>query len=112
MVVTREDERALIGALEQAFDYRGDVTILTTDGRAVTGYLFDRRRGDTLDMSSVRVMLEGEELPEVVLFSEIEKVEFTGRDLAHGKSFDTWVKKYIEKRRAGESAGIDSEPLD
>ncbi len=112
MVVTREDESALIGALEKAFDYRGDVTVYKTDGGAITGYIFDRRRGDTLAMSSVRLMIENEEIPEVVLFSEIERLGFTGRDLAHGKSFDTWVKKYTEKKLAGESASIESESLE
>ena len=35
-------------ALEEAFDYRGDVTITRKDGTRVEGYIFDRRKGSTL----------------------------------------------------------------
>ena len=35
-------------ALEKAFDYRGDVTIVRKDGSKIEGYLFDRRSGKTL----------------------------------------------------------------
>jgi hypothetical protein len=45
------DVRAVI---EKAFDYRGDVTITRKDGSAITGYLFDRRVGATLNSSVVR----------------------------------------------------------
>src|ERR1017187_9120714 len=38
-------EAELRGALEKAFDYRGDVTITRKDGSRVEGYLFDRRSG-------------------------------------------------------------------
>ena len=44
------------GALEKAFDYRGDITITRKDGSQVQGYLFDRRTGKTLADSMVRVM--------------------------------------------------------
>ena len=35
-------------------------------------------------------------------YSEIARLEFTGRDTAAGKSFETWVKKYQQKKAAGE----------
>ncbi len=41
-------EADLREALEQAFDYRGDVTITRKDGSRVEGYIFDRRNGATL----------------------------------------------------------------
>ena len=112
MVASREDEIGLIGALERAFDYRGDVTIHRTDGSSVEGYIFDRRKGETLAASSVRIMLAdgGEKVR--IGFDEIDRLEFSGRDMAHGKSFEGWVKRYIEKKRAGETASIESETLD
>ena len=104
MVATREDERALAEALERAFDYRGDVTIETVGGETIEGYLFDRRRGEGLDDSLVRVMpvAPPEESPQKreIRFSEIAAVRFTGRDMAHGKSFETWVKKFTERKLA------------
>ena len=112
LVASRDDERALLEALERAFDYRGDCTILRTDGSRITGYIFDRRRGDSLGASCVRLLTAGSDEPVVVPYSDIDRLEFTGKDTAHGKSFETWVTRYIEKKLAGESASIESEPLD
>lgn len=48
-----------------------------------------------------------------IAYSEIAGLAFTGRDTAAGKSFAAWVKKYNEKKAAGEkNIGIDAEPLD
>ena len=45
--------------------------------------------------------------------SEIAGLAFSGRDTAAGKSFDAWVKKYWEKKAAGEKGiGIEAEKLD
>lgn len=111
LVATRDDEAALLKALEDAFDYRGDVTI-ATGGDEISGYIFDRRIGDTLEASSVRLMTAKDDTPRVVRFNEIESLTFSGKDAAHGRSFDTWVKKYVEKKLAGEDASIYSEKLD
>src|SRR6266849_10576909 len=48
-------EEELCGALEKAFDYRGDVTITRKDGSKVEGYLFDRRTAPNLADSVVRL---------------------------------------------------------
>lgn len=112
LVASREDERALLDALEKAFDYRGDVTLTLTDGSAVEGYIFDRRRGASLAASSVRIMRADSGEKVAVPFDRIGRVEFTGRDAAHGKSFEGWVKRYVQKKLAGESASIESESLD
>ena len=74
-------------ALEKAFDYRGDVTITRKDGSQVVGYLFDRRSGSSLAL--------------------------TGRDTEACKTFEAWVKKYWEKKAAGEkNIEIEPEKLD
>jgi hypothetical protein len=112
LIATREDERALYDALEEAFDYRGDVTIDLTDGSCVRGYVFDRRSTGTLEGSSLRIMREDSDEKITVPYDRIARLEFTGRDTAAGKSFETWLKKYIEKKLAGEKASIESEPLD
>lgn len=112
LVATRDDERALLAALEQAFDYRGDVTLTLTDGTSVFGYVFDRRRGVGLSASSVRLLTPESNERVVVPFDRIARVEFTGRDTAAGKSFATWIKRYVEKKLAGQKASIESEPLD
>lgn len=112
LVATREDETALVAALEQAFDYRGDVSLDLTGGERITGYIFDRRAGRSLAESRVRLMRDGSDERVEIAFDRIARVEFTGRDTAAGKSFETWLKKYVEKKLAGERASIESESLE
>jgi len=101
-------------ALEKAFDYRGDITITLKDGRAIEGYVFDRKsNGPSLADCSIRMMPKNEPGKVSIAYSEIAALAFTGRDTAAGKSFAAWVKKYNEKKAAGEkNIGIPSESLD
>jgi hypothetical protein len=100
-------------ALEKAFDYRGDITVTRKDGSQVQGYLFDRRTGATLADSFVRIIPTNEKTRLNIAYSEIAALAFTGRDNAAGKSFDAWVKKYWEKKAAGEkNIQIEPEKLD
>lgn len=89
-------------ALEKAFDYRGDVAITRTDGNKVEGYIFDRRTGSTLSDSFVRMIPAGKREKVSIPYSEIAALKFSDRDPAAGKSFEAWVRKYWEKRVAGE----------
>ena len=100
-------------ALEKAFDYRGDVTITRKDGSTVEGYIFDRRSGTSLETSAVRIIPSKERTKLSVPYIDIAALAFTGRDTAAGKSFEAWIKKYWEKKAAGETnIGIESEALD
>jgi hypothetical protein len=100
-------------ALEKAFDYRGDVTLTLKDGRQVSGYIFDRRTGSSLQDSAVRVIPSTERTKLTIPYSDIAALAFTGRDTAAGKSFEAWVKKYWEKKAAGETGiAIEPESLD
>ena len=101
-------------ALEKAFDYRGDITITRKDGSQITGYLFDRRSGASLADSFVRIIPPSDARAKVnIAYAEIAALAFTGRDTAAGKSFDAWVKKYWEKKAAGEkNIQIEPEKLD
>jgi hypothetical protein len=105
-------EEELREALEKAFDYRGDVTITRKDGIRIEGYVYDRRQGTTLAASLVRI-LPADGSPRLsVLFSDIASLNFSGRDTAAGKSWEAWVRKYWEKKSAGEEAAIQPELLD
>lgn len=108
LVADAQDEQALLEALEKAFDYRGDVTLTLESGETVTGYVFDRRRGPTLRDSRVRLLVAGKDDPVVVAMDRIARVAFTGRDAAHGKSFETWLRKFVEKKLGGCDAGSAS----
>jgi len=102
-------EAAIRAVIEKAVDYRGDVTITRKDGSQITGYLFDRRVGKTLDDSIVRLMLPASNQRPAIPYSDITGLAFTGRDTAAGKSYEAWVKKYWEKREKGEK-NISIEP--
>jgi hypothetical protein len=101
-------------ALEKAFDYRGDVTITLRDGSRIEGYIFDRRSsGETLADRSVRLMPKDGDEKIAIRYSDIQRLEFTGRDTAAGKSWETWVRKYQEKKAAGEkNIRLEPEKLD
>jgi hypothetical protein len=103
------NEKDLRAALEEAFDYRGDVTITLKGGRRVEGYVFDRRSGRTLTESVVRLIPQSSSEKLTIRYSEIAALAFTGRDTAAGKSWEAWVRKYWEKKAAGEK-GIALEP--
>src|SRR5215471_7049011 len=90
-------------ALEKAFDYRGDLTITLKSGEKIEGYVFDRRsNGATLADCYARVMPKNRGEKRKIAYSEIAALAFTGKDTAAGKSFEAWVKKYKEKKAAGE----------
>jgi hypothetical protein len=93
----------LLAALEHAFDYRGDVLITRKDGRKVEGYVFDRRTGKTLADSIVRLLPKDGSPKTSICYAEIAALAFVGRDMAAGKSWETWVRQYWEKKAAGES---------
>jgi hypothetical protein len=94
-------------ALEKAFDYRGDITVTRKDGTTVEGYLYDRRNELTLEASLIRIIPTPKPgVPverQIISYADIAAVNFSGRDTAAGKTFDAWIKKYWEKKAAGET---------
>jgi len=95
-------EQELRGALEKAFDYRGDVTVTRKDGSKVEGYIFDRVMGNTLAGSFVRLLPKDTSQRVKIAYSEIAALAFSGRDTAAGKSWEAWVSKYWENKEKGE----------
>ena len=100
-------------ALEKAFDYRGDITITLKNGETIEGYLYDRSSGPLLINSFVRIMKTVGNSKVNVAYGDVAALAFTGRDTAAGKTFEAWVKKYWEKKAAGEkNIQIEPERLD
>lgn len=100
-------------ALEAAFDYRGDVTVTLKDGTKIDGYIFDRRSADTLDQSVIRLMPRNGGGKLTVSYAQIAALAFSGRDTAAGKSWEAWLRKYWEKKAAGEkNIALTPEKLD
>ena len=100
-------------ALEKAFDYRGDVTITLKSGEKIEGYVYDRKTATSLAQSLIRLLPKDKPGRMNISYADIAALAFTGKDPAAGKSFEAWVKKYNEKKAAGETnIGIEAEPLD
>ena len=89
-------------SLEKAFDYRGDVTITLKSGEKIEAYIFNRRTGASLADSWVQYFVPNAPEKRKVSYSEIARLEFTGKDRAAGKHWEDWVKAYNEKKAAGE----------
>jgi len=89
-------------ALEKAFDYRGDVTLTLKSGERIEAYIFNRQTGATLGESFVQYFTPGANDKRKASYAEIARLEFTGKDRAAGKHWEDWVKKYNEKKAAGE----------
>src|SRR5262249_14571255 len=100
-------------ALEKAFDYRGDITITVKNGDKVEGYIFDRRTGKSLADSLVRLFPKSGNQKVSISYADIAALAFTGKDTAAGKSWEAWMKKYQEKKAAGEkNIGLHPEALE
>jgi hypothetical protein len=91
-------EQELSEAIEEAFDYRGDVTLELNDGTTLEGYVFNR------DVTAVPPGLElfpkGEGGIRTVRYGDIAAIGFTGTDTASGRSWEAWVTKKDSQRRA------------
>jgi hopanoid biosynthesis associated radical SAM protein HpnH len=87
----------LADGIEQAFDYRGDVTVTLRTGERLEGYIFDRDRA----ASRMRILNKtGQRV--TVTYADVAQLSFTGRDMADGRSWEAWIKKYAERKAAGE----------
>jgi hypothetical protein len=107
-------EEEIKTALEKAFDYRGDITLTLKGGDRVEGYIFDRRcDGPALDLCFVRLLPKSGTEKVIVRYSDIARLEFSGRDMAEGRTFQIWIQKYRERKARGEkNISLEPEALD
>ena len=92
---------ALDKAVERAFDYRGDVTVVTHDGTELIGYLFNRNADAAVPFVQLLERAGGD--PVTVPYADIRAVAFTGKDTAAGNSYAAWL-------RAREAARVTAKP--
>jgi hypothetical protein len=98
-LATEEDLRR---ALDQALDYRGDVTLTLKNGDRIEAFIFNCQSGPTLAESFLQYFTPTSPEKRKVAYADIARVEFTGKDRAAGKHWEDWVKAYNEKKAAGE----------
>jgi len=102
----------LRGALEKAFDFRGDVTLTLKSGEKIEAYIFNRHTGATLAESWVQYFAPNAPDKRKVAYDQIARLEF-GKDRAAGKHWEDWVKSWNEKKAAGEkNIALHPEKLD
>jgi len=106
------DYMSLQEVVEFAFDYRGNTTVVKTDGSEVVGYIFNRNA----DVPEAFIQLFDEQGngPFTIPYRDIATIKFTGKDTAAGNSWKAWVeRKEKEKalRVAAAGAGqLESDP--
>jgi len=100
-------------ALEQAFDYRGDVTLTLKNEEQIEAYIFNRKTGDSLADSYLEYFTASAPEKRRLSYAEIARLEFTGKDRAAGKQWEDWIRKYNERKAAGEKGiALNPEALD
>jgi hypothetical protein len=104
----------LAEVVEQAFDYRGNTTIVKRDGSEVVGYIFNRNAA--VPEPFLQYFDEAGEGPFTLRYAEVATIRFTGRDTAAGNSWKAWVERRERARaegtgnRGSESSGRDPDP--
>ncbi|MBY0589507.1 hypothetical protein K2X85_20215 [bacterium] len=97
-------ERSAI--LPCALDYRGDVTITCMKHGPVTGYVFDVNDDDL-------TMLRPDQMaPTQIPVERIVRIDFSGRNAAHGRSWEAWLEKVAQAESRGEVAELYPDDLD
>ena len=81
---------SLASIIDRAFDYRGNVTVVKTDGSETVGYLFNRN-GDAPEPFVQMFDVNGGG-PFTIPYLEIRTIRFTGRDTAAGNSYAAWLR--------------------
>ena len=92
------DPEALWRAVEEAADYRGDVTVYKPDGSCEEGYVFDYRGGEK---ARLRLLRKADNSRATVPWAETKRIVFSGKDTAFGRSWDAWMRKYEKLKAEG-----------
>jgi hypothetical protein len=96
-VFTFQSEADRVEGINQAFDYRGDVTLTLTNGQLIEGFMSNRE--PKANPPRVQFFVKGEDKPQVIPYADIAAIAFTGKDPADGKSWEAWVSKKEHERK-------------
>lgn len=81
--------------IEEAFHFRGNVTIAFHDGNAIEAFVYNREFDNPrLKMDNfIEVYLAGDGAHQTYPIKNIGSVTLTGEDCAAGKSYQEWLEK-------------------
>lgn len=105
----------LAQVIDLAYDYRGNTTIVKTDGTEIVGYVFNRN--NNVPEPYIQWFDEAGNGPFTILYGQVQNIKFTGKDTAAGKSWEAWVrrrdreKEKVIKRTAGLDSGETNDPM-
>lgn len=85
------EDLPLFRVIDLAFDYRGNTTVVRTDGTELHGYLFNRN-ADVPEPFIQMFDADGAG-PFRIPYSQIRSIQFTGKDSAAGSSYAAWLKR-------------------
>ncbi len=104
------DYLTLAEVIDFAFDYRGNTTIVKTDGTEVVGYIFNRNT--RVPEPFIQFFDEKGDGPFTLPYSAIASIRFTGKDTAAGNSWKAWLerKERDTAKVAGALGGERGEP--
>jgi hypothetical protein len=109
--VTLDDEPSLEGwapepgptlslgrIIDLAFDYRGNTTVVKTDGSELDGYVFNRSA--EAPEPFIQMFDGAGNGPIRIPYREIRTIRFTGKDPAAGNSYAAWLRRREQERAA------------
>ena len=94
-----DSPETLAHVIEEAFAYRGDVTVERTDGTQLVGYLCNR--GGSGSNAFAEIIPVDSPSRVRLAYSEIKAVRFTGKDTAAGQSWEAWQKRREANAKGG-----------
>ena len=100
-VPTLDESLTINEVIEMAYDYRGNTTIVKSDGSTVEGYIFNRSAEAPEPFLEYFDKSGGG--PFTLSYSKIANVEFSGKDTAAGKSWEAWQRRKAEARSREEA---------
>jgi hypothetical protein len=98
LMVRSETPGELSRLIEEAFHFRGDVTLHLRSGECIEGYLFNRDAW--AERPYLQMYIEGRSDPRRILYSDVKAVRFSGEDTASDKDWEAWAKKKESERHA------------
>jgi len=96
--------------IEFAFDYRGNTTIVRTDGTEVVGYVFNRN--NLVPEPFIQFFDEKGDGPFTLPYAHIVTIKFTGKDMAAGNSWKAWLARKEKEREQVGAARVSRRDLD
>ncbi len=93
----------LVRVVDLAFDYRGNTTVVKTDGAELDGYIFNRNA--EVAEPFIQMFDAGGNGPFKIRYSEIRTIRFTGKDAAAGNSYAAWLKRREREKAEQEPPG-------